>query len=123
MATWLASRMAAAGPSGGGPDGQRPRGVVDLDGGVGQYVGRQRELGDLADGPGGDGHAVAGDELAGVGELDVEGVMLRAARQHDDEHPGGEDERGERDDPAHPPTGERGLLPQNSCVPTIPMAW
>ena len=49
----------------------------------------------------------------------------RAAREQHDEGRRREEQAGERDDPArpHPPTGDRGLLPQNNCVPTIPMAW
>lgn len=74
----------------------------------------------------GHGDDVAADELAGVGELDVEHVRRAAGEQQHDHDDDGEADRQQRchaRDAVHPPIGALAFPPQNSAVPTIPIRW
>jgi hypothetical protein len=107
----------------GGSGVQGPDAVVDLHRDLRHAVGGQPDRADRADRLTGDPHVVAGHELAGIRELGMEHVHARP-QLRDQQQPDADarhDQRRRRGPPRgrgslgrHPPTGDRGLAPQNS---------
>ena len=97
-------------------------GDVELE--VGQAVVGELDLLDLADDAAADLDQAALDELAGVDEARVDACSASRRRgcTSDGDHARRRARRWRRAR-RHPPIGARGLPPQNSCVPSIPIAW